>query len=187
MAEDVGELAIVRVTRFDVLERYLPIAVRVAIQERHEIALMRPGKGCERCRLTAIVTGPKVKAWSFNKSGVGWVGDQRLQRRAAAIRWAMVAACLLVSACRGDRAQDVDACWVEAIKGHPSQPVDAPDVLATIPQCMRARGYDSQMSSEFCPVSNQATTALNPDCYRPRGIVSRTLYTAEFLMRHFRR
>jgi hypothetical protein len=152
---------------------------------------MRLGRDNEQCRLTgianpsrAIQTGPKVEACSFNKSGGGRVGAPRLWRRAAAMRCAILAACLLVSACRGDRAQDIDACWVEAIKGHPSEPVDAPNVLATIPLCMRTRGYDSQVSSEFCPVSNQAATVLNPDCYRPRDIVSRTFDTAEFLLRH---
>jgi hypothetical protein len=103
------------------------------------------------------------------------------------MRWMILVACLLLSACRGDRAQDIDACWVEATKSHPSEPVDAPSVLASIPECMRAKGYDSLVSSEFCPVSNGSATALNPDCYRPRGLVSRTLYTAEFLLRHLQR
>jgi hypothetical protein len=100
------------------------------------------------------------------------------------MRWVVIAACLLVSACRADRAQDIDACWFEGTKSHPSEPVDAPNVLATIPMCMRGKGYDTQVASEFCPVSNLSATVLNPDCYRPHGFVNTTLYTAEFLLRH---
>lgn len=92
----------------------------------------------------------------------------------------------MVTACRGDRTQDIDACWFEATKMHPSVPANAPSVLSTIPACMRAKGYDSQVSSEFCPISNLSATALNPDCYRPHGLVARALYTAEFLVRHVR-
>jgi hypothetical protein len=192
MAEDKGELAMVPVdtgTHFGTAPG--DRSPRVNSGKGHWVALMRLGRDCEQCRLTAIAnpsraiqTGPEVDGFPFNKRGGDRVGGPRVRRRAAAMRWAIVAACLLVSSCRGDRAQDIDACWVEAIKGHPSEPVDAPNVLATIPGCMRTRGYDSQVSSEFCPASNQATTVLNPDCYRPRGIVRRTLYTAEFLLRH---
>lgn len=128
----------------------------------------------------------KPKLFLGNDSGQ-LVGRNHKQRRGAdAMRWAIFAACLLVSACRGDRAHDIDACWFEGTKGHPSEPVDAPSVLATIPMCMRGKGYDTEVASEFCPVSNQRQTVLNPDCYRPRGLVSRTLYTAEFLWRHLR-
>jgi hypothetical protein len=191
MAEDVGELAIVCVeagTHFGTVP-----ANRHPAWEFGTRALdcLRLGRDCEQCRLTAIAKpsgairrGPIVVACAFNKSGGGWVGGARVRRRPAAKRWAIVAACLLMSACRGDRTQNIDACWVEAIKGHPSEPVDAPNVLSTIPQCMHTRGYDSQVSSEFCPASNQTTTVLNPDCYEPGGIANRTLYTAEFLLRH---
>jgi hypothetical protein len=175
------------------LERHTTIGSRAVVREgRHLTVLMGGDIMDDTDRVDCEILPEQYKLdlklrLSLEKSRGRIVGpNPKLRGSADAMTWAIIAACLLLGACRGDRAQDIDACWSEGTRSHPSEPVDAPSVLATIPMCMRGKGYDTQVASEFCPVSNQSSTVLNPDCYRPRGLASRTLYTAEFLLRHLR-